>query len=126
MVGIVSGETDKLKASNVLLWAIGLWTSFAVIEGVQAHFVTEANGHAVPLNLTIRMPLAYCWYWAVLTPAIFWAVHRFPIHGTQLRRNLSIHTGLWILFTLLHGVYRLPFYHWVYPTMVNPGWPTMY
>jgi two-component system LytT family sensor kinase len=126
MVEPVSGENDALKTSKVLLWAFGFWTAFAVIEGIQTHIVTEANGHGVPFNLTIRMPLAYCWYWALVTPAIFLAVHHFPIHGDRLRKNLAIHFGLFVTFTLLHGLYRLPLNGLVYPTMVNPGVPKLF
>ncbi|MCU1284033.1 MAG: yehU 2 [Acidobacteriales bacterium] len=116
----------ETRPINIALPAFAIWTVVAIIEGVQNHYVTEQSGHPIPFSLTVRMPLAYGWFWTAASPLIFWAVRRYPIQGRPAWRNFSVHASLWILLSGIHALYRIPLHAIIYPYLPNQGWVSLF
>src|SRR5689334_17456591 len=82
------GNSKWIKAFAIV-W---IFTTLALIEGFAIHFtMSSLENHPSPYSETVRMPLAYFWYWAALTPLILHLARKYPIRGQRGYRHVLVH-----------------------------------
>ena len=80
-----------MRRARAWLAIFGGWTALAGFYAVSTSLTYRSTGRPGNWSLTFRRSLSEWWLWALLTPAIGWMAHRFPLHGTRRWRNLPIH-----------------------------------
>src|SRR5271169_1291401 len=90
-----------------LIFAV--WTSLALIPGIQAHAYIISLGHSITWGHALLPPLLNHWIWAVLTPGVLWLSGRYPIERRAWARVVGIHILGSIAFAVLHIALRCPF-----------------
>jgi signal transduction histidine kinase len=80
-----------MRRTRAWLAIFGGWTALAVFYAVSTSLTYRSSGRPGNWSLTFRRSLSEWWLWALLTPAIGWMAHRYPLHGPRRWRHLPIH-----------------------------------
>ena len=99
-------EFDNESAQSVRIRPailVAVWTAPALLSSLQRWAGSELEGH--PLSFwTIAASDWPGWYlWALLTPAIFELVRRFPFNAPNRMRDVIAHVAGWTVCLFLHA-----------------------
>ena len=76
---------------KVGLWVWAGWTALALFLAVSTALTYRSTGRPANWSINIARSLSEWWLWALLTPAVVWLAHRFPVNGPHWRRSLAVH-----------------------------------
>src|SRR5216117_2427766 len=85
------------------LWLYGLviWVMLGLLSAAQNAAWRTYSGRPVPWGAIVPSALADWLTCGMFTPAFYWMVRRFPIHGERWGSSLPIHLGASLVFVFL-------------------------
>jgi anti-sigma regulatory factor (Ser/Thr protein kinase) len=108
------GDRPAPRASWKLI--VGIWTVYGLAASLQQQLYALMNGRSIPpwFGLALQMPQA--WYWATMTPVVFWLGRRLPLRGPGWPARVVAHLiiGSGVVF-VIHVVFSF------YAPLVAPG-----
>lgn len=97
----VQAEPVK-KSRKFVIFSFAFWTLpviYRFIQSYLAHIILDVPAR---LSFTISLILIDWYYWAVITPIVFWLGRQFPLEDTKNIRNLMVHLPIAILAAGIH------------------------
>jgi two-component system LytT family sensor kinase len=67
------------------------WTAYGALSAWQSHYWYSFSKEPLSWPDALRYEVTYAWLWALITPAILWAAHRWRIERGHLATRLPIH-----------------------------------
>lgn len=110
---------DLQRPSKPSHWVFAgfVWAAIAVTLATQSHLRETALRINNPWLDSFRFPLIECAFWFLVTPFLFWLVHRFDLFNGWWPRRLLFFVAANAAVVIVHALYRLPSHHFVYPRM---------
>ena len=102
-----------------LAFIVGFWTFLAVLSGARGLL---DGGDLQQGEALRRMLVAFSnyYFWALLTPGIFWLSRRYSIERTNWIPRVSLHLAVALIVAMVTQIYYSVVYHGIMPP--SPNW----
>lgn len=97
------GRPLPLSSIRFALYTFAFWSILAAFSIVMGYAEFKVARQSVPWTFLLATRLSDWYFWAVMTPIIFWLGRRFPLVREKLGHNLlTIHLPLGLAIASLH------------------------
>jgi signal transduction histidine kinase len=96
-------SSENLIERRWVRWGLGLgiWTAVGLLEACQMALYHAFQGYDVPWPRVLFTALFDWYYWALLTPFIFFLARRFPVEQGRWMFHLPVHLAAALFFATL-------------------------
>jgi hypothetical protein len=106
IISVATVERDPADTGTnlkrLVLLSFAFWTIPVMYRFVQSYIAHVVLDLPARLPLTVSYILVDWYYWAAITPLVFWLGDRFPLATRMSLRNLAIHLPIAILAACVH------------------------
>lgn len=108
------------------LYTLAFWTIFAAFSVLTGYAEFRVLGRPIPWGFILITRLPDWYFWAFMTPVIFWLGRRFPLVREKLAYNLLIiHLPLGITISSLH-IFIVSFIWYYFMPLQGPYNPSLF
>jgi hypothetical protein len=110
---------------NRTRWWVSLaaWPALALVVATQNYVYRTGFQLQVTWLDQLRYPAVEYLFWALAAPFIYGLALRYPLSRRSWGRNAAILAAWALAIDILHGIYRGPLHHFVYPRRLTPEMP---
>jgi sensor histidine kinase YesM len=105
----------------VWLLAVGVATVLGLSSVAFVYFGMEAAGKPLPLRTAVLAGLPDWYFWAALTPPVFWLGSRFPFERAKAWKPALVHLLAGTVTALVELAMYTAFNHWFYYNPYAPA-----
>jgi hypothetical protein len=105
----VSGQTINSNPAypiknlrKIIGFSFAFWTLPVIYRCLQSYFAHIVLDLPPRPFFILSFILADWYYWAIITPIVFWLGSRFPFEDIKTIRNLMIHLPIAMLVAIIH------------------------
>lgn len=111
-----TSQSDAPSSSRARfsLIVLGCWTISALLSTSINFTFGSARTESAPKLPVLLMQLGIWWYWAAITPAVWWMGRRFPLQRPNLTRAVGIHTIGAVVAAIFFALSNVLVVHMIY------------